>query len=111
MQSVEFRVIKEFDVVKVKISKEVAERIERLQRENKCIACECEFQPGERKTVGIHADTCYQSQVYALRKGLVTLRELYANGERLAPKPGGRKPATAYAAKLLGREGEEAKAS
>lgn len=102
--TVVMRVVKEFDVVQIKLKKEVIARIERLQAENKCIACECEFLPGERKTCGVHGDTCYQSQNYAIKKGLVTVRQLIEAGERLVPTSGGRPPASSYAAKLLGHD-------
>ena len=103
------RVVKEFDVIKIKLKKEVIARIERLQAQNKCIACECEFSAGERKTCGVHADTCYQSQNYAIKKGIKTVRQLIEAGERLVPTPGGRPPASAYAARLLGHDLKEVK--
>lgn len=105
MTEVAFRVVKEFDVVKVKLTKEAASRIAKLLAENKCVACECEHRDGDKVVCGC-CSSCYQAQANAMRTGKKTLRELIRDGERLIPKSGGRKPGSKYAARILGREGE-----
>lgn len=104
--TVEFRVAKEWSIVKVKMTKAGTERKARLEAAGKCLACEIAFAENERKICGVHL-SCDQTQRYAIRTGKTTLRELIRDGERLAATQGGRKPATKYAARLLGREGEE----
>jgi hypothetical protein len=101
MSEVTFRVVKEFDVVKVRITAEGEARVKRLTAARKCLACECDL---VGKTVCGCCESCDQTQRYAMRKGLTTLRALIATGERRAPGKGGRKPGSAYAKRLLGRE-------
>jgi hypothetical protein len=104
MLEVVFRVVKEFSVVKVKLTNNGEERLKRLTAEGKCLACERPV-AGEKVVCGCCV-SCDQSQRYAMRIGRVTLQELIAAGERQVKKTGGRKPKTAYSAKLLGRTGE-----
>lgn len=106
MLEVVFRVVKEFDVVKVKLTAEGEERLARLTAERKCLACECSV-VGQKVVCGCCV-ACDQSQRYAMRKGITTLRQLISSGERKVKATPGRKPGSAYAAKLLGRTGEVA---
>lgn len=106
MNEVMFRVVKEFDVMKVNRTKAGQERVNRLTKENKCLACECSLLV-DVKTVSGCCASCAQSQYYAIRRGKTTTVELIKHGERLPPQTPGRKPSSAYAARLLGREGSE----
>jgi hypothetical protein len=103
MTEVSFRVVKEFEVVRVKLTKEIQDRVQRLSAERKCLACQRDLVAGEKVTCGCCVQ-CYQIQSYAMRKGFVTLRSLIASGERKAAGVGGRKPASAYGMKLLGNK-------
>ena len=103
MIEVAFRVVREWDVVKVKLTNEGEERVNRLTAEGKCLACECELEPGQKVVCGCCV-SCDQSQRYAIRVGKATLHGLIKIGERMpAGTPGG-KPKTAYSTRLLGRE-------
>lgn len=101
----EFRVAKEFDVVKVRVSREGQERIARLQCEKKCLGCEEKFVEDERSRRGLCA-TCYGGVMNAVRKHGVSESELMREGKLLPPSKGGRKPRNAFTASLLGRESE-----
>lgn len=91
-----FRVAKEFDVMKVKLTKEGRERVERLSKEGRCLGCERKLQEGEKVTCG-NCSTCYN----ALLKVPVATRIEKANeGKTLAPSPGGRKPANKFTQEL-----------
>lgn len=105
---VEYQIPKGVTVVRVKLTKAGEERFRRLSAEKKCLACEVPFKPGETTTRGCHL-SCDQTQRYAMRMGKETDQSLVKRGERAPRKTGGRPPASAYAARLLGREGEEAK--
>lgn len=101
-------VVKEWNVVKVKLTKDGAERVARLQAANCCLACELPIEPGQQVVCGVHAN-CDNGQRYAIRKGKATLEELIKKGER---RPAGEvgygpKPKTDYQAKLLGRKRTE----
>lgn len=95
----EFRVAREYDVVKVKLTKEGRERVERLQSAGCCLGCERKFEPDERVTCG-NCATCYN----ALLDVPVSVRVQKANeGKTLAPGKGGRKPANKFTAELAER--------
>lgn len=102
MLEVAFRVVKEFDVVKVRLTKAVQNKLVSFAKERKCLACERLIPKTERMVCGC-CMSCDQSQRYAMRKGKATLQQLLERGERAVKATPGRKPATAYAAKLLGR--------
>jgi hypothetical protein len=104
MLKVMFRVAKEFDVVEVKLTKLVQDKLVAFKSARKCLACEREIEPTERMCCGCCV-SCDQTQRYAMRKGKITLEELLECGERAVQAIPGRKPANAYAAKLLGRNG------
>ncbi len=97
-------VVKEWNVVKVKLTREGAERVARLQAAKCCLACELPIVEGQQVVCGVHAN-CDNTQRYAIKKGKTTLDALIKNGERRpAGEAGyGRKPSTDYGAKLLGR--------
>lgn len=94
-------------MLEVNLTKEIEQRVAKLVAAGKCPACELPIAPGEKTTCGVH-NNCYAAQQYAIKTGKTSVRELIESGERLVPKPAGRKPASAYVAKLLGREGEVA---
>lgn len=102
MSDVVFRVQREWDVVKIRQSKAVQERVARLIAVNQCLACECDLAQSKKVVSGC-CSSCAQSQYYAMRKKRVTLMELIKDGQRLPAQPPGRKPGSAYSAKLLGR--------
>ena len=101
MSDVVFRVTREFDVIKIRQSKAVQERVARLVAAGKCLACECELAQAKKVVSGC-CSSCAQAQYYAIRKHRTSLIELIKNGERLPAQPPGRKP-NEYAARLLGR--------
>lgn len=107
MLKVVFRVAREFDVIEVKLTKAVQQRLVSFAKQRKCLACERVIPKTERMICGC-CMSCDQSQRYAIRKGKATLQGLLERGERAVKATPGRKPATAYAAKLLGRSGEVA---
>jgi hypothetical protein len=98
-------VVKEWNVVKVKLTKEGAERVTRLQAAKCCLACELPIEPGQQVVCGVHVN-CDNTQRYAIRKGKTTVDDLIKKGERRPPgeQGYGPKPKTDYAAKLLGRK-------
>lgn len=103
MYDLVFRVARDFDVIKVRQTKAVQERVARLTGANKCLACECDLALAKKVVSGC-CSSCAQSQYYAMRKKKTTLIELIRLGERLPAQPPGRKPNSHYAAKLLGRD-------
>lgn len=97
-----------FRMQKIKLTREGSERKKRLESENKCLACEVPFEPGDHIVRGVH-QLCDAAQRYAIRSGKETDESLVKRGERAVKKTPGRKPANAYNAKLLGRAGEVSK--
>lgn len=96
MSEAVFRVAREFDVVKVKLTKDGRERVERLQSAGCCLGCERKFEPDERVTCG-NCTTCYN----ALLEVAPSVRQQKANeGKTLAPGKGGRKPANKFTCEL-----------
>jgi hypothetical protein len=102
MLKVVFRVAREFDVIEVKLTELVQKKLAAFAKEHKCLACERPIEKTERLICGCCV-SCDQTQRYAMRKGKVTLEELLESGERAVKATSGRKPASDYAAKLLGR--------
>lgn len=106
---ISYCVVKEWNVVTVRLTKEGAERVHRLQGEGRTFCLACELPLGkigdkEQRTVcGVH-ESCDQTQRHAVEKGHCTFAELIKAGERRAPGVRGVKPKTDYAAKLLGRK-------
>jgi len=99
MSEAVFRVAREFDVVKVRLTKDGRERIERLQTADCCLGCERKFEDGERRTCG-NCGTCYN----ALLEVPQSVRVQKANeGKTLAPGKGGRKPANKFTRELQER--------
>lgn len=107
MAEFEFRVATEFNVVKVRISKEVQERIDRLRAENRCLGCEEPILDTDRVRRGL-CSCCYGGVRHGLRKHTVTEKRLMEDGHLLPNKPGGRKPKNKFTASITGREGEVA---
>lgn len=102
MSEVVIRVVKEYQLVTVRISKPVQSRINRLKSRGQCLACEKKFVAGERVTRGDCA-TCYNGALHAIRKGKVTIDELIREGKMLEKKPRGRKPANKFTQELAQR--------
>lgn len=101
MADIEFRVATEFNVVKVRVTKEGEQRVDSLTKKHCCLGCEKQLTEEDRVRRGL-CDTCYQGMKNAVNKQRVTERELMRDGKLLAPKPGGRKPANAFTASLQG---------
>lgn len=107
MAEFEFRVATEFNVVKVKISKEVQERIDRLAAEHRCIGCEEVILETDKERRGL-CSTCYSGVRNAMKKHGASEKRLMEDGHLLPSKPGGRVPKNKFTAALCGREGEVA---
>lgn len=91
-----FRVAKEFDVVKVKLTKDGRERVERLTAANACLGCERKLDEDERCTCG-NCATCYNA---ILKLPKPTRVNLANEGKTLAPTKGGRRPANKFTQEL-----------
>ncbi len=102
MSDVWVRVAKEFDVIKVKVSKEGEKRLAILQQEGKCLGCERELEQGERITCGMCA-TCYNAALKAFKKKKVTRTQLIREGKMLPATDGGRRPVNKFTQELSGR--------
>jgi hypothetical protein len=96
MSDAVFRVAKEFDVVKVRVTKDGRERIERLQTAGCCLGCERKLDPQERCTCG-NCVTCYNAVV---SKPSSVRVQLMKEGKTLPPTKGGRKPANKFTREL-----------
>lgn len=95
-------VAREFDVVKVKLTKQGAERVARLQAENKCLGCERDLIDDERVTCG-QCTTCYNAAIVAIGKRRFSRTELIREGKMLAPTKGGRPPGNPFTKEMTGR--------
>ena len=103
MSEVMFCVAKEFDVVKVKMTKEGSDRVERLTavgEHGACLGCERAFEDGEITRCG-QCHTCYNGTLYAISKKKTTRAALIKAGKMLAPRAGGRKPANDFTRSLM----------
>lgn len=102
MSEVVFRVVREWDVVKVKISTDIERRIETLRAEGKCLGCEEPLPKGKRVSRGLCA-TCYHGARYAMTRRRTSEAQLLREGRLLQANPGGRKPANKFTRELSGR--------
>lgn len=105
MAEFEFRVATEFNVVKVKISEETQQRIDRLLAIGACLGCEEPILEVDRMRRGL-CSTCYAAVMTAIRKRNVSQKRLMEDGRLLPSKPGGRKPKNKFTAALAGRAGD-----
>lgn len=96
MSEAVFRVAKEFDVVKVKLTKEGRERVDRLLPNRQCLGCEVKVDKGQRYTCG-NCGTCYNA---VLEKSTAVRADLMRDGKTLPPTKGGRKPANKFTREL-----------
>jgi len=90
-----FRVAREFDVVKIRRTKEAEEHIVLCQKEGKCLGCEEPLVEGERVTRGA-CGTCYNGMMHLISIGKVQEKDLMRDGKLLQPSKGGRKPANDF---------------
>jgi hypothetical protein len=102
VSEVVFRVAREWDVVKVKISTEVEKRVVQLRAEGKCLGCEEPLTKGERVSRGL-CMTCYHGARYAMKRRRTSEAQLLREGRLLEQNPGGRKPANKFTRELSGR--------
>ncbi|MCA9367986.1 hypothetical protein KC887_07050 [Candidatus Kaiserbacteria bacterium] len=107
MGVIEFRVATEFNVVKVKVTKETQSRVNAFSQENRCLGCEELIVDTDRKRRGL-CSTCYAGVIHAIKKHGASEKQLMEEGKLLPPSPGGRKPANKFTASLCGRESEVA---
>jgi NifB/MoaA-like Fe-S oxidoreductase len=94
-----FRVAREYDVVRVRVTEEGQARVERLTAENRCLGCEAEHQAEAKVTCGQCA-TCYPASMRAIRNKQTTRSQLIRDGKMLPPTKGGRKPANKFTQEL-----------
>jgi hypothetical protein len=97
-----FRVVKEWDVVRVRVTEEGRKRIERLLAENRCLGCEEPFADGEKVCCG-QCTTCYPASMKGIRNHKVSRNNLIREGKMLSPGPPGPKPKNNYTRELSGR--------
>lgn len=94
-----FRIAREFDVVKIKVTKEGQERVERLIAADFCLGCE---QPLKRDEGGklIHVcgqcKTCYCATRRAIRAGRQRFEDLVRDGFAIPRATPGRKPVNKF---------------
>lgn len=98
MSEIAFRVVKEWDVVRVKITEAVQQRIDLLVSQNRCLGCEEKHQPGVPAKCG-QCPTCYQASRRAVKSGRVSLGELIKAGKRLVAIAG-RRPINKFTKEL-----------
>lgn len=100
MSEIAFRVAKEWDVVRVRISEHGLKRVTALLAEGKCVACE-EPLLGQTPKCG-QCPTCYQAARRAIDARKISRSELIREGKMLAPSKGGRKPSNKFTRELAG---------
>lgn len=101
----EFRVATEFNVVKVKVTDEGMQHIDKMTAAGCCLGCEEPLQPDDRPRRGL-CSTCYAGVMHAVRKHGASEKSLMEKGRLLKAKPGGRKPKNKFTASLTGRESD-----
>lgn len=101
MSEIAYRVAKEWDVVKVRITEAGQKRADLLQSQNRCLGCE-EKLDGQQAKCG-QCPTCYQASRRAIDARKVSRSELIREGKMLAPRTGGRKPSNKFTQELSGR--------
>lgn len=99
MPEVLYRVAREFDVIKVKPTKEGQERIDRLTPDRCCLGCERKVDEDERYTCG-NCPTCYNAILELPKNERVALMK---SGETLTPTGGGRKHKNDFTRRLAER--------
>lgn len=99
MSEIAFRVVKEWDVVKVRVSDAGQKRITTLLSQNRCLGCEEKLADGQPPKCGQCA-TCYQAARRAIEAKRVSRSELIREGKMLAPRSGGRKPSNKFTREL-----------
>ncbi len=99
MSEIAFRVVKEWDVVKVRITDEGQKRIDLLLSQNRCLGCEEKIAEGEKTKCGLHP-TCYHAARRAWIAGRVTRNQLLREGKMLPPAQGGARPINKFTREL-----------
>jgi len=102
MSEIAFRVVKEWDVVKVRITEEAKKRVDLLLSQKRCLGCGEKLTEGEQVKRGMHA-TCYQAARRAIRANRISESTLIREGKMLQPGVGGRKPSNDFTRELSGR--------
>lgn len=103
MAEFEFRVATEFNVVKVKVTKEIQARVDELVAKGICLGCEEPILDVDRRRRGL-CSTCYTAVCHGIHHHGVSAKALMEAGKLLPKKPGGRKPKNKFTASLYGRD-------
>lgn len=91
MTEILFRVVKEWDVVSVKLTPEGERRIKKCEEECLCTACLLPIKPGQKSVRGQHQTPCYASTMRKIREKRVSDKQLMRDGKlKPAGKPGPR---------------------
>lgn len=88
MSIIEFRVAREFDVVKIKREKSVDEEVASKVKAKKCLLCGEAY--GSKEIVRGDHRNCYNSLMYLVRTGKETESDLMRDGVLLPSDGGGR---------------------
>jgi protein-arginine kinase activator protein McsA len=99
MPEVMYRVAREYDVVTVRITDQVKQRIDQLRLEGRCLGCQRQFEAGEKTCRG-QCKTCYPNTARKIRDGKVNENQLIREGKLLPAGTGGRKPTNDYTREL-----------
>lgn len=102
MSEISFRVVKEWDVAKVRITESGQKRVDLLLSQGRCLGCEEKLQQGEQVKCGQCA-TCYQAARRAWQRKAISRNELIRDGKMLPPAQGGRKPSNKFTRELRER--------
>lgn len=102
MSEIVFRVAREFDVVKIRVTADVEKRIAQLQADGRCLGCEEKIKSGDRVSRGL-CGTCYHGARYAMKRRRTSQAQLLREGRLLEASPGGRKPANKFTRELAGK--------
>lgn len=93
---------KEWEVTKIRITREGETRRKRCHEEHLCTACELPFKNGDKPKCGMHG-ACYQAALRAIEAKKITRRELVAAGKMLPPSKGGRPAVSPFTKELSER--------
>jgi hypothetical protein len=104
VSTVELRVVREFELVKVRIDEAVLNAANEQVRQGICCGCGQALARDEKGEPvhyrGLHPSTCYQATMRAVRKNRALERHLMKTGQLLPKQAPGRKPSNEYTQKL-----------
>lgn len=90
---------REESIVAIRLDKEAQRRVEKLQANNQCLACEKELAADDNVRCGM-CDTCYQAAIRAINQKKTSRRKLIEAGKMLPPARGGKKPTNKFTQEL-----------